>query len=173
MPAVVIGGSTTLIPGSTPLTVNGKVISVPTLAPGESPSQAIVVVDGTTLPLTQLGGYLATAAPGVGSVRATTLGMSSAMGGLASLIMEGLGASVTGAGSGGVTTRTGLGASNGTAGRTASETASRTTAAGSSAGGSGTQRGASAFPTTGGAERNGMSGMALLVGLGLLALFVV
>ncbi|KAF2221490.1 hypothetical protein BDZ85DRAFT_265481 [Elsinoe ampelina] len=98
LPAVVIGGTRTLLPGSPPLTISGRVISIPTVAAGSSPSEAVVVVDGVTIPVANLNDYLSTAAPELNDeVVATEIDPDETVGSVADWIMSALGKSGSGA----------------------------------------------------------------------------
>ncbi|KAG8623229.1 hypothetical protein KVT40_008205 [Elsinoe batatas] len=98
IPVVVIGGTRTLLPGSAPVTVSGKVISIPTLAAGSSPSEAAVVVDGVSIPVTELNEYLSTAAHELSDeMVATEIDPDETVGSMADWIMSALGKSGNGA----------------------------------------------------------------------------
>ncbi|PNS20486.1 Programmed cell death protein 6 [Sphaceloma murrayae] len=132
LPALVVG-SQTLVPGST-ATVAGHVISIPTVAAGQ---EAVVIVDGQRVSMSDVQGYVASAAPGVGAVRTTTTGVGSLVGGLGSWIQAGLGKTV------------------GSAATTGSATGAKASAGGSSGGTGGA---AGVVPFTGGAERSESGG---------------
>ncbi|KAF2223141.1 hypothetical protein BDZ85DRAFT_263062 [Elsinoe ampelina] len=101
-PAVVIGGSTTLLAGGTPITVGIRVISMVTGQPTAAgqPGGAAVVIDGSTVPLASLSKVLETGLPDLRSAGmvATTVVASSkpgstdaAVDGIAGWIMSALG----------------------------------------------------------------------------------
>ncbi|KAF4553955.1 Hypothetical protein D9617_5g068300 [Elsinoe fawcettii] len=96
VPAVIIEGIRTLLPGAPAATLFGRVISIPTTAPGTSLSQVMVVVDGVSVPMSDLGTYLEAAAPELkGQVVTTEIGVGKRMSDLAGWIMNGLGGAAT------------------------------------------------------------------------------
>ncbi|TKX22341.1 hypothetical protein C1H76_5449 [Elsinoe australis] len=79
VPAMVIAGTKTLLPGDSPITIGGRVVSVAPLLNGDGSADGFVIVDGTTVAMKSFEAYVKTAIPNLRDpgIVATTVVVSS------------------------------------------------------------------------------------------------